>query len=104
MRPQAPPHRTHVSLSAAMNKKPPKVRSSGTVIRGIRRAFIVEDRAWSTSQLASWTHWLAIYSGKTSEREWHNHRQAIRRAAERMCVRVGRSKTGSGRAILWRLR
>jgi hypothetical protein len=95
--------RAHQNTGRAAQKSP-KPRT-GSIQRGIRRAFIAEpQRAWSTSAVAEWTHCLPIYSGKTSEREWHNHRRAIRRACERLCVRVGRSKTGSGRAILWRLR
>jgi hypothetical protein len=82
----------------------PKLRV-GHVMRGIRRAFIVEpSRAWSTSELAEWTHSRSIRHGKTSQREWHNHRRAIRRVCERLCVRVGRAASGSGRAILWRQR
>ena len=84
-------------------QKSPKPRI-GRTMKGIRRAFIVEpDRAWSTGALAEWTHTLPIYRGKTSQRHWHNHRRAIRRACERLCVRVGRSQTGSGRGWLWRL-
>jgi hypothetical protein len=68
----------------------PKTRD-GHVMRGIRRAFIVEPgRAWSTSELREWTHALAGYQGKNSRRERHYHCWDIRRACERLCVPVGR--------------
>jgi hypothetical protein len=78
---------------------------TGRVMRGIRRAFITEpDRAWTTSELRAWTHARAIYRGKNSGRARAYQCWDIRRAADQLgLVRVGRSSTGSGRAILWRL-
>jgi hypothetical protein len=87
-------------LKVAQISPKPRV---GSVTKGIRRAFLVEPE-WSTSALAAWTHALPIHRGKISERDWHNHRRAIRRACERLCIRVGRSSSGSGRALLWRLK
>jgi hypothetical protein len=79
---------------------PPKTRI-GRIQRGIRRAFIVRPGVWTTRELLEWTHALRLYQGRRSHRERHNYCRAIRRAAERMCERVGRRWPGG---VLWRLR
>jgi hypothetical protein len=80
-------------------------KRTGHVERGIRYAFIAKpDRAWTTSELMEWTHGLALYQGKGSRRNRQDYCRSIWRAAERLCVRVGRSRTRSGRPVLWRLR
>jgi cob(I)alamin adenosyltransferase len=45
-----------------------------------------------------------LLQGRTSYHHRVNYCRAIRRAAEKLCIRVGRSATGSGRAVLWRLK
>ena len=57
----------------------------------------------TTSELMRWTHAMALHRGKRSRCDRLNHCRAIRRAAERLCIRAGRS-AGHGRPILWRLR
>jgi hypothetical protein len=77
----------------------------GRVMRGIRRVFTVNpDRAFTTTEIMAWSHARGLYAGRDSYRDRRNYCRAIRRAAERICERVGRSGTGSGRPILWRLR
>jgi hypothetical protein len=80
-------------------------RGNGHVQVAIRRCFIVApDRAWSTSQLMEWAFPLQLYRGRTANRHRMNYSRSIRRAADRLCIRVGRSAKGSGRPVLWRLR
>jgi hypothetical protein len=70
---------------------------SGRVQPRIRRAYVATGKlVLSTSELMRWTH-------PRPGGNRHNHRRAIRGAAERYCVRVGRG-SGVGRPILWRLR
>jgi hypothetical protein len=78
---------------------------TGRVQIGIKRAFIVDpNRAWSTSALMEWAFPLQLYRGRSLYRHRLNYSRSIRRAAERLCERVGRSDKGSGRPVLWRLR
>ena len=78
---------------------------TGRVQLGIKRAFVVApDRAWSTSALIEWAFPLQLYRGRGSYRHRLNYSRSIRRAADRLCDRVGRSDKGSGRPVLWRLR
>ena len=73
----------------------------GRVQRGIRRAAIVDpDREWTTRQLMGWTHTMPLYRGGRSYRERHNYCRAIRRAADRLAIRVGRRWPDG---IIWRL-
>ena len=79
-----------------LNRPPQPAFDSGRVQKRIRRAYVATGKlVLSTSELMRWTHPRA--GGNR-----HNHRRAIRGAAERYCVRVGRS-SGIGRPILWRL-
>jgi hypothetical protein len=85
------------NLSAKFRPPRPSL-NNGRVQRRIRRAYIATGKlVLSTSELLCWTH-----PRPGGNRD--NHRRAIRGAAERYCERVGLSPTGSGRAILWRLR
>jgi hypothetical protein len=69
---------------------PPKNHKRiGRVQRGIRRAFIVAPE-WSTRQLMEWTHTLALHRGEASSRQRHDYCKSIRRAADRLAIRVGR--------------
>ena len=63
---------------------PPANHRIGRVQRGIRRAFISDDRDWSTRQLMALTHARALYEGRSSYRERHYYARDIRRAAERL--------------------
>jgi hypothetical protein len=75
----------------------------GRVQRSVVRAFVVADgRSLTTTEIMAWSHARKLYSGRNAYRDRRNYYRAIRRAAERMCERVGRSD-GSGRPILWRL-
>jgi hypothetical protein len=77
---------------------------TGRVARGIQRAFIAaggHDR--TTLELLEWSHPRPLFLG-VSARARHYLCWDVRRAAERLCVRVGRSGKGSGRPVLWRLK
>ena len=76
----------------------------GKIARGIKRAFLAaggHDR--TTLDLLDWTHPRPIFRG-ASHRERHYLCWDVRRAADRLCIRVGRSDKGSGRPVLWRLK
>src|SRR5262245_11318093 len=76
----------------------------GHVLRGIERAFVANDmRPVSTSEIMAHSHALALYQGKVSARERHNHARAIRRACARLCVRLGHAAR-PGRPVIWQLR
>jgi hypothetical protein len=78
---------------------------NGHVQLGIKRAFIVDPhRAWSTSALMEWAFPLQLYRGRSAYCHRQNYSRSIRRAAERLCIRVGRSGKGTGRPVLWRLK
>jgi len=80
-----------------LNRPPQPALNSGRVQKRIRRAYVATGKlVLSTSELMRWTH-------PRPGGNRHNHRRAIRGAAERYCVRVGRG-SGVGRPILWRLR
>jgi hypothetical protein len=89
-------------MARARNLSPPHrppqpALDSGRVQKRIRRAYVATGKlVLSTSQLMRWTH-------PRPGGNKHNHRRAIRGAAERYCERVGRSN-GHGRPVLWRLR
>ena len=80
-----------------LNRPPQPALDSGRVQKRIRRAYVATGKlVLSTSELMRWTH-------PRPGGNRHNHRRAIRGAAERYCVRVGRG-SGVGRPIQWRLR
>ena len=87
------------STQPAEKFRPPRPSlDNGRVQRRVRRAFIATDKpVLSTSQIVEWSH-------PRPGTDWHHARRSVRRVCERYCVRVGRSDSGSGRAILWRLR
>jgi hypothetical protein len=77
----------------------------GRVQLGIKRAFIAApDRALSTTALMEWAFPLQLYRGRSSNRHRMNYSRSIRRAADRLCDRVGRLDHGVGRPWLWRLK
>jgi hypothetical protein len=45
-----------------------------------------------------------LHRGRTANHHRMNYSRSIRRAADRLCVRVGRSGKGRGRPVLWRLK
>jgi hypothetical protein len=72
----------------------------GRVVLGIRRAFRANPaRELSTRELWSWTHPREVHCPDRFRRK--NISRAIRAAAERMCIRVGRRWP---HGVLWRLR
>ena len=80
-----------------LHRPPQPALDSGRVQKRIRRAYVATGKlVLSTSELMRWTH-------PRPGGNRHNHRRAIRGAAERYCVRVGRG-SGVGRPIQWRLR
>src|SRR5262249_39012267 len=79
-----------------LNRPPQPALDSGRVQKRIRRAYVATGKlVLSTSELMGWTHPRA--GGNR-----HNPRRAIRGAAGRYLVNVGRG-SGVGRPILWRL-
>jgi hypothetical protein len=73
----------------------------GHLQRRCRYAFWAEERDLTTSELSEWTHVrLRAEGNKLSG----HHYRAIRRAAARVAVRVGRSSRGKGRPVVWRLK
>jgi hypothetical protein len=88
----------HVCNLSPLHRPPTPSLDRGPVQRGVRRAFIAMDKpVLSTSQIVEWLH-------PRPGTDWHHARRSVRRVCERYCVRVGRSDSGSGRPILWRLR
>ena len=73
---------------------------TGRVQLGIKRAFTVGPE-WSTRELMEWTHTMPLYRGGRSYRDRLNYCRSIRRAAERLAIRVGRRWPDG---IIWRLR
>lgn len=54
----------------------------------------------TTAELLEWSH----RGGSADLKIRDNQRRAIRRAAEQLGIKVGRSPKGRGRPILWRLK
>ena len=70
----------------------------GRVQRGILRAFILAPER-TTRELMEWTHTLALYRGRRSRWQRHDYAKSIRRAADRIAVRIGRRWPDG---IIWR--
>jgi hypothetical protein len=88
----------HVCNLSPLHRPPTPSLDNGPVQRGVRRAFIATDKpVLSTSQIVEWTH-------PRPGTDRHHARRSVRRVCERYCERVGRSGSGSGAPILWRLR
>jgi hypothetical protein len=74
----------------------------GRIQLGIKRAATADpDREWTTRQLMAWTHTMPLYRGGRSHRERHNYCRSIRRACEKLAIRVGRRWPDG---IIWRLK
>ena len=74
----------------------------GRVTRRIMRGFVASGGAdLTTRQLMQWTHVRALYEGRNSPRERHYYARDIRRACQKLAIRVGRRWPDG---ILWRLR
>jgi hypothetical protein len=81
-----------------LHRPPTPSLDNGPVQRRVRRAFIATDKpVLSTSQIVEWTH-------PRPGTDRHHARRSVRRVCERYCERVGRSGSGRGAPILWRLR
>jgi hypothetical protein len=74
-------------------------RIGGRCQRAIRRCLRANVVA-STAELLTW----AYRGGSDDPRVRGNQRRALRHAAKRLAVAVGRSPTGKGRPVLWQLR
>jgi hypothetical protein len=72
------------------------MKLGGRCQRGVRRALWANGIA-STSEIMQWAYPLNTGSPK-------NRSRAVLHAADRMAIRVGRSPTGKGRPVLWRLK
>ena len=67
----------------------------------VERAFIANDyRPVSTTEIMRWVFALRLYQGRGSARDRENYSRSIRRAAERLCVKVGKA-TSRGAPWLW---
>jgi hypothetical protein len=73
---------------------------TGRVQLGIKRAFTINPE-WSTQGLMEWTHTLQLYRCQRSRRDRLNYCRSIRRAADRLAIRVGQRYPDG---IIWRLR
>ena len=73
----------------------------GRLLRGIRYAASGKDvEVLTTSQLLEWTYaGHRIQGGKN--KSWH--REMIRRAARKVAIPLGRSPTGRGRPMMWKV-
>ena len=76
-----------------------RVLKAGKLIRAGLSETDLMDADLSTARLCR-----LLYRGRGSYRHRLNYSRLIRRAADRLCERVGRSDKGSGRPVLWRLR
>lgn len=77
-------------------------RGRGRIQRQIRRAFLIADRTvLHTGELLRWSHaHLVLMRAKVRP----THYADLRHACDQLAERVGRSKTGKGRPVLWRLK
>jgi hypothetical protein len=74
----------------------------GRVQLGLRRAAIVApDRQWTTRALMKFTHTMPLHRSGNSYRARLTASRSIRRACEKLAIRVGRRWPDG---ILWRLR
>jgi hypothetical protein len=75
-------------------------RLGGRCLRGVRRCLWISGTA-TTTQILEW----AYPRGDGGDRRTrHNQRRAVRHAAERLAVAIGRSPSGKGRPMMWRLK
>jgi hypothetical protein len=75
-------------------------RLGGRCQRGVRRCLWINGTA-TTAQILEWSH---PRGDGGDPRLRHNQRRAVRHAAERIAIAVGRSPSGKGRPLLWRLK
>jgi hypothetical protein len=68
-------------------------------MRGVRYALW----AYGTATTAQILEWAYPWPGKTP-RQRHNQRRAVRHAAKQLAIAIGRSPTGKGRPVIWRLK
>jgi hypothetical protein len=75
-------------------------RLGGRCQRGVRRCLWIYGAA-TTGELLLWAYPSGIGSDPKVR---HNQRRAVRHAAERLAVAIGRSSRGKGRPVKWRLK
>jgi hypothetical protein len=73
-----------------------KPSGGGNCQRGVRRC-LWANRTASTSEILLWAYPRGISNRVSATR-------AVRRAAERVAIRIGRSPKGKGRPTMWRLK
>jgi hypothetical protein len=73
-----------------------KLSGGGCCQRGVRRCLWANGTA-STSEILLWAYPRGISNRVSATR-------AVRRAAERVAIRIGRGPRGKGRPLLWRLK
>jgi hypothetical protein len=78
----------------------PMKRLGGKCQRGVRRGLWANGEA-TTSELLEWAYPRGIGD---DPRQRHNRRRAVRHAAARIAVAIGRSSRGKGRPVIWRLK
>jgi hypothetical protein len=79
-----------------------RFRHYGKVQMAIHRAVLAAGPIVTTSTVMQWAYARRLREATTRDRA-HMSR-AIRIAASRLCERVGRSTTGKGRVLLWKLK
>ena len=73
---------------------------NGRLQKAIRRAFIAHDDVISTTIAMEWAYAAEMMSNKARHGFYYAARRALASIGAR---RIGRSKRGSGRPIMWRL-
>ena len=81
-----------------------QISRRGRVLGAIEYCFVANGyRPVSTSQIMEFAFVRRLYRGRPSDRDRENFSRSIRRAASRLCDRVGKAKS-RGAPWLWRLR
>ena len=81
-----------------------QISRRGRVLGAIEYCFVANDyQPVSTSQIMEFAFARHFYRGRPSDRDRETFSRSIRRAAPRLCDRVGKAKS-RGAPWLWRLR
>jgi hypothetical protein len=78
----------------------PMKRLGGRCQRGVRRCLWINGTA-TTSELLEWAY---PRGADGDPRARHNQRRSVRHAAAGIAMVIGRSTSGKGRPLIWRLR
>jgi hypothetical protein len=76
------------------------MKLGGCCMRGVRYCLWAYGTA-TTAQILEWSH---PRGDDGDPRVRHNQRRAVRHAAKRLAIAIGRSSRGKGRPVIWRLK